>query len=300
MKNKKVCTILPFYNGSNFIEEQINSILNQIGIIERYETEIIIYNDGSSESETEFIHKKYDFYSNIKIISNKNIGIYKTFMFGFLDNILQYDFLFFSDQDDVFLNTKYSAHIERHLTSNKGLVMSGLQQWDGNIKQEPSFYDTAGHVMSFSNDYIFTKQRVNTLRKFIISNNSKALEARFHDDLLAKVYIALDSYSFIKEVHGLHRTHVESVTTPINKLPDQYLRKLWADDYGHYKEIKSVLRDVFDCDLKINEYNKMFYIMEGSSKPSYIKWKLDNLAMYLHAKFLRNLVENIVLKTWKK
>lgn len=90
-----ISVIIPAYNAEKFIKYCIDSVLEQT-----YKNfEIIVINDGSTDS-TELIVKKYaEKFSNIKLISKKNEGVSKARNVG-LDNA-KGEFIFFIDSDDT-------------------------------------------------------------------------------------------------------------------------------------------------------------------------------------------------------
>lgn len=70
---KKVSVIIPCYNHGQFIEEAINSVVNQT-----YENiEIICIDDGSSDNSIEIIQNILKSTPNIKLIKQENQGVVK-------------------------------------------------------------------------------------------------------------------------------------------------------------------------------------------------------------------------------
>lgn len=87
------------YNGEKYIEEQINSILAQLSS----EDELVISDDGSTDQTLRIIQKFDD--KRIKLYSN---GGKRGYAHNF-ENALRFssgDYIFFSDQDDVWLPDK--------------------------------------------------------------------------------------------------------------------------------------------------------------------------------------------------
>jgi len=87
------------YNGEKYIKEQLDSILCQL----RDNDEIIISDDDSTDLTLNIIKTYND--TRIKIFSNKGEKGYT----GNFENALQKasgDFIFLSDQDDIWVNTK--------------------------------------------------------------------------------------------------------------------------------------------------------------------------------------------------
>jgi len=94
MANKNVAVLLSSYNGEKYISEQINSILNQ----ENVTLDLYIRDDGSSDRTPDLLETYKE--SNIFIQKEKNIGVTNSFLY-LLENVNEYDYYAFSDQDDV-------------------------------------------------------------------------------------------------------------------------------------------------------------------------------------------------------
>ena len=110
LANKKVAVILGFYNGNNFIEEQVKSILNQ-----NFKNIDIFIFDDNSKRKLEL--KKLKINNNkklkIKITRRKeNLGYAKNFLLGLEEVGKEYDFYAFSDQDDIWEKDKISRGIQ--------------------------------------------------------------------------------------------------------------------------------------------------------------------------------------------
>lgn len=89
--------IIPAYNVEKYIEECIESVLNQKT---KYKILIVIINDGSTDKTLSII-KKYEKYQNIKIINQKNTGISEARNRGIEKIYAKY--LMFLDSDDILL-----------------------------------------------------------------------------------------------------------------------------------------------------------------------------------------------------
>lgn len=100
------------YNGEDYIEQQINSILSQ----KEVDVDLIIRDDGSTDSTLEKIEQLKD--SRIKIIKGDNIGWKKSFSW-LLRNVEGYEYYAFSDQDDIWNPMKLKAAIDSINISEK-------------------------------------------------------------------------------------------------------------------------------------------------------------------------------------
>ncbi len=87
------------YNGAKYIEEQLSSILLQLKECD----ELIISDDGSSDYTCDIIQKMND--PRIKLIFNKGVHGYV----GNFENAMKNakgDYIFLSDQDDIWFSNK--------------------------------------------------------------------------------------------------------------------------------------------------------------------------------------------------
>lgn len=105
------------YNGARFIEEQLDSILNQSLPID----EIVICDDGSTDNTVEIIQKiAKDTSIPIHVhINETNLGCVANFEKAI--RLCQGDIIFLSDQDDVWMHNKVEAithWFEQHPTMN--------------------------------------------------------------------------------------------------------------------------------------------------------------------------------------
>lgn len=105
MNKKRILVLLSTYNGEKYLSEQLESILNQIGV----ELHILIRDDGSADSTSSIIKDFARKDSRISYYKGSNIG----FALSFTELLKKayelkekYDYFAFSDQDDVWLNNK--------------------------------------------------------------------------------------------------------------------------------------------------------------------------------------------------
>ncbi|GCA77225.1 UDP-Glc:alpha-D-GlcNAc-diphosphoundecaprenol beta-1,3-glucosyltransferase WfgD [Microcystis aeruginosa NIES-2520] len=95
----KISVCMATYNGSRFIEKQIQSILPQLS----YNDELVIVDDCSSDQTVNLIQKFID--SRIKLCENtRNLGAIKNFEKAILS--AEGDIIFISDQDDIWMSHK--------------------------------------------------------------------------------------------------------------------------------------------------------------------------------------------------
>ena len=114
------------YNGKKYIQEQISSILPQLS----KEDEIIISDDGSKDNTLAIIQTFND--SRIKIFHNtKKHGVVPNF-----ENALKHatgNYIFFSDQDDIWTPNKVERCINALQTHDLVIHNSLIMDGEGNV-----------------------------------------------------------------------------------------------------------------------------------------------------------------------
>jgi glycosyltransferase involved in cell wall biosynthesis len=119
----KVSVCLAAYNGSLYILEQVDSILKQLDAND----ELIIVDDASSDSTLMIIESLRD--PRIKIIKNiRNIGHVKSFEKALI--IARNDYIFLSDQDDVWLADRVKTILASFSNREGVLVTSNFSLFE--------------------------------------------------------------------------------------------------------------------------------------------------------------------------
>ncbi|MFC0428816.1 glycosyltransferase family 2 protein [Chryseobacterium scophthalmum] len=104
MRKDKIAILLSTYNGEKYVEEQINSIINQ----DYNDWKLYIRDDGSNDSTTEIIRKYCEKYDNIVFLEGaENVGAALSFM-DLLSKVNS-EYYMFCDQDDIWLKNKVSS-----------------------------------------------------------------------------------------------------------------------------------------------------------------------------------------------
>ncbi|CAN7646045.1 glycosyltransferase family A protein [Variovorax sp. LjRoot290] len=91
-----VVVVIPFYNGSEFIERSVQSVFNQSVPAD----EVVVVNDGSQPAEREFLHALAERYP-FKIVDKENGGQGSARNAGVAASTA--DYICFLDQDDFYL-----------------------------------------------------------------------------------------------------------------------------------------------------------------------------------------------------
>ncbi len=112
-----ISVVMPAYNASGYIGQTIESVLNQTFT----DFELLIIDDGSTDSTLTVAHQYGRRDRRIKVISQANQGVSATRNRGIQEAKGQ--FMAFLDADDLWLTDKLAAHIE-HFHTNPNLAVS--------------------------------------------------------------------------------------------------------------------------------------------------------------------------------
>lgn len=119
-KQFKVSAIVPLFNGEQFINKSIESLLSQTHPID----EIIVIDDKSTDRGLEEVQKLIEKNETVKLLRNsrnkgsshcRNLGIKKA----------SGDYVLFLDQDD-YLCTNFNDEVRNHLGKHPGKEIAGL------------------------------------------------------------------------------------------------------------------------------------------------------------------------------
>jgi len=166
MKKTLVSIIVPVYNGEEFIDSCMDSLLNQT----MKEIEIICINDGSKDSSLKVLNKYLD---KIKIITKQNEGVYKARKDGIKASSGQY--VCFIDVDDT-VSSDYCEKLYKNMVKYKSdIAVCGYERIDIETKKTMST-----EMINFGKDYVDINDECGEL----ISINSSLWNKMYRLELL--------------------------------------------------------------------------------------------------------------------
>ncbi|MFI8481164.1 glycosyltransferase family 2 protein [Pseudomonas sp. NPDC078700] len=145
--NRRVSVCIATYNGAPFLEEQLVSIASQL----RADDEIIISDDGSQDDTLKICELVKNTFPKIStsILSGPQLGVSKNFENAILASTG--DYIFLSDQDDVWLPDKLHTFLEA--LSHADLVLSNAYIVDSqlNINHNAVIFQNVAELGFFKN-----------------------------------------------------------------------------------------------------------------------------------------------------
>ena len=123
---KKVSIIIPVYNVEDYLEECLESIVNQsIGL---KNIEVIIINDGSSDNSIKILNKYQNKYKDWISINRENKGLSETRNEAI--NLVTTNYIMFLDSDDYLDKDTLKEMYDIIIKENSDIVMGRMKAFD--------------------------------------------------------------------------------------------------------------------------------------------------------------------------
>lgn len=266
------------YNGAKYIEEQLNSIINQ----SIQPDEIIVCDDCSSDGSIDIISNVLqNTLIKYKIIKNEvNIGVIKNFEKALINCSGEYIFL--SDQDDVWVYDKIEKIISYFNTDiNTKVIFTDAELVNHNLKKmNIALWETI-------DKNIYNLKTQDDLFEFVLNHNimtgaTMAIKSDFLDEILPFTYfwmhdywIAINSilhsnYLMLPEKLILYRQHESNV--------------IGAKKFNFVKRVHIYLKNI----KKLDEIRVQKFAMLNQL---YIKYQYNSNIKCKHLEMIRNCKE---------
>lgn len=218
MCTPKVAVLLAVYNGMEWIQTQLHSLLKQAGV----DVTIFISVDPSDDTSEVFCRKMSVQYKNIVVLPNQGKfgGAAKNFFRLIRDvDFSKFDYVSFADQDDIWLEDKLLKAINK-MIGTESFAYSGnvVAFWLNNSQrlinkaqtqqQFDYMFESAGPGCTF----VLTKRVALELQQFLIANQEKCQQVALHDWFIYAFARSKGFKWFIdSESHMLYRQHADNV-----------------------------------------------------------------------------------------
>ena len=282
--SSKIAIILGFYNGGEYLREQLESILCQT----HQKFKIFIFDDYSLKKTINSELKSYiEKQSNILLIRrNSNIGYAKNFLYGLKDVGSNFDFYAFSDQDDIWEKNKLENSIKKieELNSPSSILYCSRTAYFKNdsldeigssklFKKKPQFKNALIQNIAGGNTILMNKKARNLMINSL--NSEHYISHDWWCYLLISASggeIIFDSLKSVK-----YRQHGKNIIGGNQKLKDK-IRRFFNFFNGSFKEWNNV-----------NILNLL------KNKKLIQKKNLKTLQMYIDARNEKNIFIKILL-----
>lgn len=275
--NPKVSIIIPVYNGANFLEEAIQSALNQT-----YKNiEIIVINDGSDDGgATEKIAKKYA--DKIRYLYKENGGVSSALNYG-IHNMTGEWFSWLS-HDDLYMPEKIADSIDvlrKQQEINERLIVYAdgcLINENGNkIKRFKKYFDTNKLYSGISAASVMTAKGTLCGCCLLIHKNAfKEVglfdeSLRYSQDALMWYKLFMHGYSVVScgGNHVQSRVHNKQVTNTRKDLflhDSLYIAKELAPVFAEKNHISGIYYRYVKRITRLNCKNTFNYLVDYARK----------------------------------
>lgn len=234
------------YNGAEFLQEQILSIMGQIGV----SVSILVRDDGSTDSTCHILDKYKG--ATLQWYSGENLGWRASFM-DVLYRSGDFDYYAFSDQDDVWKEDKLLravSFLRKLPESSPQLYFSNLVCWRNGVEEafakSPSLrfdkYRCMVQCLSTGNTMVFNK----ALRD-LVRDNPHPEYLLSHDYWIYQTGVLLGHTVYDPESRILYRQHGTNEVGVRRSLRWDIRRKLhdvsiFAGDHRRQRGAQELLR----------------------------------------------------------
>lgn len=274
-----VAVLMSTYNGELYLREQIDSVLAQ----EDVKLQLIIRDDGSSDSTASILQEYKNLYSNIIVLLETNCGAENSFnkLCHYASKHLKVDYYAFCDQDDVWDSDKLKIAIDalkKYNAYSPNLYFSNLRMVNENLHFIRDFY-TSNEVFigkSKSLVQIFTYGCTCVFNRKALEYYCNVENKTFHDNWVYVICSYLGNVFYDSVGHIQYRQHSSNLSGHQKKgvsLTIKRIKRLFKGNLGHDIEIMAQQLLYFK-DLLEKEDFKLIYNIATYRKNLFAKFYL--------------------------
>ncbi|TDV10454.1 glycosyl transferase family 2 [Raoultella planticola] len=289
---KKIDVLLATYNGEKFVREQIYSVLNNFDKISGFECKILISDDKSTDKTVQIIKDLQEQDPRIVFLDSEKKGGVRSNFYYLLEHA-DADYVFFCDQDDLWLPDKISFFLERFKSEEVSyngpiLVHSDLCVADANlspinvsmfdyqkINKHPSFVElivsnsVTGCVMACN------RKLIEGVKKSQIQNSI------MHDWYIGLYASAFGRILFIEKSFILYRQHGGNQVGA---------KSFLIKDIFNLRGLTSKVRNATDSVIKTKQQAELFFSDFNGKLDKENKGILNSyISSFEHGKFFKRL-----------
>lgn len=247
----KVSVVIPCYNSSSYVEECINSALNQT----LSNVQVIVVDDGSTDTSLEII-KKFSKHKNLKIISfpkNRGVGAARNEAIKYARG----EFIGFLDSDDFVDKEMYEKMYNFAKSKNLEMAICGIHFFSSKGTIQNLFFDDNADIGNASVQVHRCYASRIISRDFWNKNGLNFWDRKFEDvHLYAQYFNIIKSYGYLQEpLYHYRRGHksISGKSVSINWMDLFYAEicvYLKVPTYGLAATILNDLSIQFICSIR--------------------------------------------------
>lgn len=268
----KIAILMATFNGEKYLKEQLESIINQTN----KNFDLFVRDDGSTDNTVSILNEYNNNYTNIHLIKkiNDTKGQLANFsnLYKYVTKLNKYDYIMFSDQDDIWMPDKISNSINeiKPYYNNPTLLYTNYMNYDQNTGKKtiayPKHYDEDFEAIFVQNWLMGCTMVLN--RKIIDLINEIPVDVDNHDYWVALVAALHNNIVYLEKITMIHRLHNYNVTTRASKK-------------GFRRKIKRTFTILFNKKYRISKI-KMWKNVQHELSVRYSSKHINNLSKILN------------------
>lgn len=240
---KKISVIVPVYNVEKYLEECIDSILNQTYT----NLEIILVDDGSKDNSGLICDKYADKDNRIKVIHKSNGGLSSARNAG-LDSATG-DYIMFCDSDDMFFPTSCEVMFNEIDSKNADYVVGNYQNcteegelWENPVFDKEKYKNFKLSIKDYKNSFfIMNSSACNKIYSmpFLNSLNIRFVEKVPAEDAIftTQCFIHSKNVYYINDIMYIYRQRAgDSISTNLSFDYFKGINKAYRMIYENFKD----------------------------------------------------------------
>ena len=290
-KDSLISIVIPIYNAEKYLEECLNSIKNQT-----YKNiEVIMVNDGSKDNSETICKRFSEDDTRFRYFTKVNGGVSSARNLG-LDNV-KGEYITFIDADDWIAEKHLELLINSIKKTNSDIGVSSYKEFNNKdtyyirvyTKQEKNllnfekmnrdkFLSLFPKLMSAN--VCFNNAVSKLFRKDLVKNLRFDTSIKYGEDLdfYFRLYMNVDSISYVNELTYVYRIHGDSTTSNFNqehaeqeltifKQMYEKIQEIGLPTIHYFNKLKKLLElrmDFLENKVLLNEYLDFLKIIEGT------------------------------------
>ena len=265
--NTPVAVLLAAYNGTKWIKEQIDSILNQRDV----ETNLFISVDLSSDGTYEYCKELALKNKNIKVLSYGDFfgGAAKNFFRLIKDvDLNSYDYVSLADQDDIWFSDKLSRAVNFIKDRNLDAYSSNVKAFWKNgreiitdksypQKKYDHFFEAAGPGCT----YLMKRKSIQNFKYFLLKNWNSVNKVQLHDWMIYAYFRSNSMLWYIDKAPSVYYRQHETNQIGSNDNIKAYLNRIKKIKSKWYsKEVKKIVNLLKPFDNETVKLDRLFLI----------------------------------------
>jgi glycosyltransferase involved in cell wall biosynthesis len=234
---EKVCVFVRAYNASKYIDECLDSLINQDFSSEIYIK--LLYDEGSTDNTLEYLERYVKYHNNqsnrhIEIIQHEHCSPFRSLLNGIIMFHDRYDYFSILDYDNLYNNQYISKAVETlklsksdFLYSNPIVIVGDLNHIQGKLlktalfniksKRKLKYIILRGNFIDGSTIFM-TKEGCKTIVSKLVDLSSPTYDWIFEDYAIGAVALYYLNFTRLEGNFIYYRIHESNITAGNKKL----------------------------------------------------------------------------------